>query len=117
LRLGIVLDAPEARSVLKANPAHGPLVKFGGDVFGDKDNLGGAADEFVLLGLGLGNDEREDGAAVGRGDGDPAVTGLEAGVEGEMEAELVEIESQAAILIADENVDAVKAEMEILGER
>jgi hypothetical protein len=88
-------------------------VKFGGDVFGDKDNLGGTANELGLLGLGLGNDEGEDGTAIRRGDGDPAVARLKAGVEGQMEAELVKVEAQAAILIADVDVHAVKSEVEV----
>ena len=113
MRLGIVLDAPEPRRVLKAHAAVGPFVKFGSDVFSDKNNLCGSADELGLLGLGLGDDERKDGAAIGRSDGDPAVTGLEAGVEGEVEAELIEIKAQAAILIADVDVYAMEAEMQV----
>jgi hypothetical protein len=34
---------------------------------------------------------------------------LDAGVEGEVETELVDEKTQAAVLIADEDVDAVKA--------
>src|SRR6266852_3294796 len=112
LRLGIVLDAPEAGGVLKADATPGPFLKLGGEVFSDKHNLGGAADEFVFLRLGLGNDERKDGTAIGRSDGDPAVTGLKAGIESKMKSELIEVKAQAAILIANVHVHTVKTEVE-----
>jgi hypothetical protein len=59
---------------LKADPALGPFLKFGGNVFGDKNNLRGPADEFVLLRIGFWNDQRKDCAAIRRGYGYPAVT-------------------------------------------
>jgi hypothetical protein len=34
-----------------------------------------------------------------------------------MESELIEVEAQAAILVAHENIDAVQAEVEILKDR
>jgi len=98
---------------LKLYSALGPFLKLGGNVFGDENYLGGAADEFGFLGFGLGDDERKDGAPIGWGDGHPAVTGLEAGVECQPETKLIEIEPQAAILVADVDVDAVEAEVEV----
>ncbi len=56
-------------------------------------------------------DEVKDGAAVGRGDGYPALAGLQVGVEGQLEAELIQVKSQASFLIANENVDGVNAEV------
>jgi hypothetical protein len=102
---------------LEAHAALGPLLEFSGDVFGDEDDLRGPADEFVLLGVGLGNDERQDGGAVRRSHADPSLTGLHARVEGDVKAELVDEKAQAAILVADEYVDAVKAQVRRLAER
>jgi hypothetical protein len=56
-----------------------------------------------LHGIGLGGDEREDGGAVWRRYGDQAFAGLELDVVGEVEAELVEVEAEAAVKIADED--------------
>ena len=110
-RFGIELDAAEARCVIEAHAAFGPFLIFGEDVFGDEGQAGGAADEFEVEGVGLGGDQGEDGLAVGRGYGDEAFTGLEFGVVGEVEAELVDVEAQAAVLVADVDVDRVDAQM------
>ena len=67
---GVELDAAEARGVLEANAASGPFLIFGEDVFGDEGQARGAADEFEVERVGLGDDEGEDGLAVGRGYGD-----------------------------------------------
>ena len=96
---------------MKADAAFGPFLKFGEDIFGDEDDIGGAADEFVLRSFGLGNDQGEDCGTVGRGNGDEAFAGLELGVVGEMEAELVDEEADAAVVVADEDVDALDAEV------
>jgi hypothetical protein len=108
---GIELDTAEARSVIEADAAEGPLFIFGDDVFGDEDDLRGTADELVLHGIGLGGDEREDGGTVGRGYGYEAFAGLEFDVVGEVEAELVEVEAEAAIEIANENLGGMDAEV------
>ena len=42
---------------------------------------------------------------------DPALAGLHARVVGDVEAELVDEEAQAAVLVADEDVDAVNAQV------
>ena len=108
---GVELDAAEARSVIEADAAFGPFLIFGEDVFGDESQAGGAADEFEVERVGLGGDEGEDGLAVGRSDGDEAFAGLELGVVGEVEAELVDVEAEAAVLVADVDVDGVDAEV------
>ena len=79
------------------------------DIFGNKNYLRGPADELVLRGAGLGRDQREHRGAVGRGDGYPAA-GLKLGVEGQIESKLIQIESQASLLIANEDVDRVNAD-------
>ena len=96
---------------MKADAAFGPFLKFGQDVFCDQNDMGGTADEFGFGRIGLGNDQRENRGAVGRRDGDQAVAGLELGVVSKMEAELVDEEADAAVMVADENVDALDAEV------
>ena len=49
--------------------------------------------------------------AVGRSNGDEAFAGLEFGVVGEVEAELVDVEAEATVLVADVDVDGVDAEV------
>ena len=112
--MGIILDALQARRILKADAVPGPFLKLGRDVFGDKNNLGGAADELVLLRLGLGNNKRKDRAAVRRGDGYPAVTRLKSGIEGQMESELIQVEAQAAILVTNVDVHTMETEVRVL---
>ena len=97
--------------MIEADAAQGPLLIFRDDIFGDEDDLRGTADEFVLHGIGLGSDEREDGGAVGRRYGDEAFAGLELDVVGEVEAELVEVEAEAAIEIAYEDLGGMDAEV------
>jgi len=108
---GVVLEAFETRSGMKADAALGPFLKFCEDVFGDKDDVRGAADELVFGSFGLGNDESENRGAVGRRDGDKAFAGLEFGVVGEVKAELVHEKTDAAVVVADEDVDALDAEV------
>ena len=67
---GIELNAAEAGSVIEADTAERPLLIFRDDILGDEDDLRGTADEFVLHGIGLRGDEREDSGAVGRRYGD-----------------------------------------------
>ncbi len=94
---------------MEADAAFGPFLVFSEDVFGDEGDARRAADELEVEGVGLGSDEREDGLTVGRGDGDEAFAGLEFGVVGEVEAELVHVEAEAAVLVADVDGDGVDA--------
>jgi hypothetical protein len=110
-RLEVELDAAEAGSILEADAALGPFLVFGEDIFGDEGDTGGAADELEVEGVGLGGDEPEDRLAVGRGDGDEAFAGLEFGVVGKVEAELIDVEAEAAVLVADVDGDGVDAEV------
>ena len=56
-RFGVVLEALETRSGVETDAALGPFLKFCEDVFGDKDDVRGAADEFVFGSVRFGNDE------------------------------------------------------------
>lgn len=96
---------------MKTDAAFGPFLKFGEDIFGNQDDMRRTADEFVFGSVGLGNDQGEDRGTVGRRDSDEAVAGLKLGVVGEMKAELVDEKADAAVVVADENVDALDAEV------
>ena len=89
-------------------------MKFAGNVFGDKYNLRGPSDELVFLRAGLGNDQRKDRAAIRRSHGNPPVARLKPRIESQMKSKLIQIEPQAAVLIAHEDIHAVKAEVQIL---
>jgi hypothetical protein len=96
---------------MKADAAFGPFLKFGEDVFCDEDDVRGTADEFGFGRVRLRNDESENSGAVGRRDGDESVAGLQLGVVGKVETELVDEEADAAVVVADKNVDALDAEV------
>jgi len=98
----------------KANSATSPLAVGSHDVFGNKSNWRRLADQLVLIGVGFGRDQGKHCGAVGRRNTHPALPGLKAHIEGETESKLIHIESQAPILITDENVDRVNAEIAIL---
>ena len=51
--------------------------------------------------------------AVRRSDSYPAIAGFHPGINDQIEAKLVQVESQASILIADQDRNVVEAEMEL----
>ena len=89
--------------------AAGPIAVTGEDIVGGEDDVGGAANQLHLLRIGFGSDKREHRVAIGRSNAEPAFAGLKNGVGDEAKAELVHVETQALVLIADENLDAVNA--------
>ena len=99
--------------MVEANPALAPFAKLGGDIFGDKNNLRGPANELVLCRIGIGRDQRQDRRAVRRRYRYPALAGLQAGIKRQIEPQLIQVESQASILIANINVDRVNPEIGI----
>ena len=88
-------------------------MKFAGNVFRDKYNLRGSADELVFLRVRLGNDQRKNRAAIRRSYGNPPVTRLKPRIKRQMKSKLIQVEPQAAVLIAHEDIHAVKAEVQI----
>jgi hypothetical protein len=108
---GIAVDVVEAGDggseegllgrVMEAHAAVVPEFIGGVDVLGEKADLSVASDELVVLCAGLGSDEGEDGGAVGWGDGDPAAIEVETRVGDDAEAELVDVELQALVVVAD----------------
>src|SRR5215510_9842600 len=91
------------RRMMKTNPALEPLLINGIDVFGDENNLPRTANKLIFFGVGGRSDERKDRVAVRRRDRYPAATAFKAVISDQTESELVQIESQALILVANEN--------------
>src|SRR6266567_2918745 len=99
---------------LKADSAAAPLLEFGGDVFGDEVDLAIASDKLVYVGIGAGLGESDIGTAVRRTDLDPPATMLESLIHEQPEADLVQVETQTPLLIANEDHDEVQGEVGIL---
>ena len=107
----LVLETLEARGKLELYAAFAPVPEFGDDVFGYESDVRSVADELEGLGIRLGSNQGEIGGAVGRGDGDPAPSRLDASVENEMEAKLVDVEGEAAFQIADIYCEGLQAQI------
>jgi len=88
-----------------------PFAKLGHHVIRNKDHLRRPADEGVLLGIWFRRDQREYCAAVGGSYSDPALAGTEADIADQIESQLVDVESQALVLIANKDVDRVNAKI------
>src|SRR6266849_9849823 len=96
---GFILDALQAGRTTKLDAALGPLSVLGENIVSNKGNLCGSSDEFVFSRAGPGRYKREDRSAVWRSHCNPAFTGLKPSIVDEIESKLIEIESQASILI------------------
>src|SRR5260370_422503 len=112
--LHFILEALQARRKLEANSALAPFAELDDQIFGDKGDLCGLADELVLFRAGFWRDESEVRGTVGRGDGYPATTGLNAGIKDQLEAELIEVKAQAAVEIANVDRDRLEAQVWVL---
>ena len=110
LLLALVLDASQAGSEEKTNAAPPPFFPFGNHILGNENNPCRPAYELVLLGFATRRDQCEDCRPIRWSDRHPSVSGLQPGVKGHPESELVHIESQASLLIANKNVDGVNSD-------
>ena len=91
-----------------------PFVEFGGHIFGDEVDIGVATNQSVRVTVGLGLGQREAGIAVGGRDLNPSASGRENLVDDQAETELVGVETQASLLIANENHDKMQADVGVL---
>src|SRR5262245_40103040 len=91
------------RRVVTTNSALTPLLMHGIDIFSDENNLPCPADQLIFFGAGGRSDKRNDRAAVRRRDRYPAANAFNVVVGHQTESELVQVELQAPIMIADEN--------------
>ena len=69
------------------------------------------ADELVFLRAGIGRDQRKHRGAIGRRNGYPALSGLKPSIKGQIEPKLIQVESEASLLIANKDIDRVNAEI------
>src|SRR4029450_1828877 len=106
---GFVADAPKAWRAAETNAPRAPLVELRRKVLRHEHDGYRAADFLVVVRPRTRRDGRESRAAVGRRDRHPTLAGLETGVIGEPEPELVDVEAHAPFLIADEHLDRVQA--------
>jgi hypothetical protein len=102
------------RRRVKANATLAPFVVFGVDIFGDEVELAIATDEFVCLGIRWRQGQGDACAAVRRRNLDPSAARLEDFIHHQPETKLVNVETQASLLIANENHSEVQAKIEIL---
>ena len=93
---------------MKADSAAAPLLVLGWDVLGDEVNLAIATDEFVCVRIGCRLSESDIGAAIGRPNLDPSAAIFEGLIHQQPETELVEIETQTALLIPNKDHDEMQ---------
>src|SRR5262249_3990304 len=94
------------RRMKKTDPALTPLQIQCVDIFGDKNELPYLANQVIFFRARLRSNKRKESAAVRRRHGYPAATTLKLVVNNQIESELIPVESQASILIANENSGA-----------
>ncbi len=63
-----MLEALEAGRAGEIYAAGAPFAEFGGDIFGDKSDVGVAADKFVVGGIGVGDGKGEIRLTIRRSD-------------------------------------------------
>ena len=102
------------------NPALAPFFVLGVDIFGHKKNPAVAANKLVFGLVGLGCNQRKIRAAVGRRHFNVAFKAFprrEATVCDQFEAQLLHVESQAQVQVADEDHDVLDAQIGIFPTR
>ena len=111
-----ILEALQTRREGKAHAARAPFTELGENIFGDKSDLRGPANELVLLGIALRDGERQVRGTVGRRDGYKTAAGkfFIASVEDQLESKLVHVETQAAVQIANVDGYGLKPQIRIL---
>jgi hypothetical protein len=100
--------------MLKANPVFSPLNVFGSNILGYKDDPRGPADEFSQVGFRFGCNQGQYRRAIGRSNSQPALPGLHADVEGQIESELIQVETQASLLVANKDIHRMHTEVRAL---
>ena len=87
-----MLDAPQTWCIAKMNSALAPFAVLGNHVFGKENDGRDPADEFVVFRIRIRRDQPEHRGAVGRGNRHQPVTGLKAGIQSQIESELIQVE-------------------------
>ncbi len=97
----------------EANPALAPFAEFGGDILGHKNDVRRPPDQLARYRTELGRDQVEHCGAIGRSDRNPALAGLQLRVKSQIESELVKVEAQAPVLVANKDGDTLNAQVRI----
>jgi hypothetical protein len=92
--------------MMKPHPALLPFLELCDHIFGDKHDIVGLADPLVFLRIPPGRNQRQDGVSIRRRNGQPAIAGFITLIHHQAKPELIHIELQTTILIADKDVDA-----------
>ena len=106
-----ILQALQARRILKANSTLDPLPILAHKIIGNEDHVGAMANQAVLLRVGVGRNQRQHRAAVWGRNRHPAVPAFEADIAHQIESQLFNVKPQAHILVAYEDIDRVNAQM------
>ena len=105
--------SPGLRRMAKANPGLTPGTEFGRDIFGNKYGVSWATDELIFFRFRLGGDEREQRGTIRRGNQNKAGLLPKVVINDQTESKLVQVESKASILVANENGNMVKTEVRV----
>src|SRR5713101_3549115 len=105
------------RRMVKTHAAPAPFLELGEDVFGQEDDLSRAADKLVFIGVGFRSNEREHSGAIRGSDGERIFDGRERDIKGQPESQLIQVESPAALFVADENGNGSEAKVRVVAIR
>src|SRR5882762_1585628 len=103
--------------MVKTHAVLAPFLELGEDVFGQEDDLSRAADKLVFSGADFRNNEREHSGAIGGSDGERIFDGRERDIKGQAESQLIQVESPAALFVANENGYGSEAEVGVVAIR
>src|SRR5579862_247813 len=110
-RWRIRANAPQPRNLVEDNAASPPLNVERHDVFRDEGDSRWLADQLIRIRFGIRRDQRKHRRTVRWRDSHQTLSRLQAYVIGQIEPKLVEIESQALVQIANEDVDRMDAKI------
>jgi len=105
------------RRMVKTHAVAAPFLELGEDVFGQEDDLRRAADKLVFMGADFRSNERQHSGAIGGSDGERIFGGRERNTKGQAESQLIQVESPAALLVANENGNGSEAEVGVVAIR
>src|ERR1700722_2364137 len=112
-----VLDALQSRRMRKLHAAPRPFLKLRADVFRDKHYLRAAPNHLVLRRIRLRRNQRQNCSPIRRRNPYPPLASLQPSIKRQVKPKLIQIKSQAAILIAHVYVHAVHPQMQIPSRR
>jgi hypothetical protein len=94
--------------MLEVNSTLVPFSVFCVNIVGHENYLTASANQFVFGGIRRRSHQRYSGSSIWRIHRDPATAVVETRIDYEIESQLVYVEAQASVLIANEDGDVVK---------